>query len=335
MSDEIEQYDDFDAVERAADGALDRAARPRLFDRLSWFRLVAAHSPPVGAPLILRARTQNGEAWLFLARQGRRAVALANWYSLTFGAVASGDSGAAVAAIARGLRARGLARVELYPLAACEPLAAAFAGAGWIVACAKASVCWRIDTAGMSFEEYWARRPSRLRNTAKRKAKAAALDIVIHRDFDDRGWADYEAVYAASWKPEEGSPALMRALAEQEGAAGALRLGVASKDGRPIAAQLWLVENGVATIHKLAYAEAAKNLSPGTILSMAMFREALDVDHVAAIDFGTGDDAYKAEWMDDSTPLYRLVAHNPATLQGLAGAARNAACRLVGRARSR
>src|SRR3712207_8457598 len=39
-----------------------------------------------------------------------------------------------------------------------------------------------------------------------------------------------------------------------------------SKDGAPIAAQLWLVENGEATIHKLAYAEREKGLSPGTLL---------------------------------------------------------------------
>src|SRR3989440_2029523 len=55
------------------------------------------------------------------------------------------------------------------------------------------------------------------------------------------------------------------------------------------------VENGTAWIHKLAYDEAAKALSPGTILSMAMFRAAIDEDRVSRIDYGTGDDAYKRE----------------------------------------
>src|SRR5690349_21185690 len=84
-------------------------------------------------------------------------------------------------------------------------------------------------------------------------ARAAALEISIHRAFDPGAWAAYEAVYRASWKPAEGSPAFLRALAEQEGAAGTVRLGIASKDGAPVAAQFWLVENGVATIHKLAH----------------------------------------------------------------------------------
>ena len=133
----------------------------------------------------------------------------------------------------------------------------------------------------MDFETYWAARPGQLQNTAKRRGKTAGLDIEIHDRFDEAAWADYEAVYRASWKPEEGSFPFLRALAEQEGAAGTLRLGVARKNGRPVAVQLWLVENGEATIHKLAYAEDAKAMSPGTLLGVEMFRRALDVDRVA------------------------------------------------------
>ena len=36
----------------------------------------------------------------------------------------------------------------------------------------------------MDFEAYWATRPGQLRNTAKRKAKAAGLEIEIHDRFD-------------------------------------------------------------------------------------------------------------------------------------------------------
>ena len=159
----------------------------------------------------------------------------------------------------------------------------------------------------MDFEAYWAKRPAQLRNTAKRKAKAAGLDIEIHDRFDEAAWADYEAVYRASWKPEEGSFPFLRALAEQEGAAGTLRLGIARKDGRPVAAQLWLVENGEATIHKLAYAEDAKALSPGTILGMAMFRRALDVDRVAPDRLWHRRRApTRRDWMAEQRTLWRL-----------------------------
>ena len=157
----------------------------------------------------------------------------------------------------------------------------------------------------------------------------------IYDRFDESAWADYEEVYRQSWKPEEGSFPFLRALARQEGAAGTLRLGVARKDGRPVAVQLWLVENGEATIHKLAYAESAKAMSPGTLLGMEMFRRALDEDHVRTIDYGTGDDAYKKDWMAERRVLWQIEAFNPKTLRGLAGAARATASTLVRRARSR
>ena len=68
---------------------------------------------------------------------------------------------------------------------------------------------------------------------------------------------------------------------------------------------------------------------------MAMFRAALDEDRVARIDYGTGDEPYKRDWMDERAILWRLEAFNPASLRGLAGAARARLSALVRRARSR
>ncbi|MEA3052513.1 MAG: hypothetical protein QOG72_1416 [Sphingomonadales bacterium] len=326
MGFEVELFDSLGAA--AADGLDDR---PCLFERLAWFRLIEAHCPPPGRPLVARAGDGRSSAWLFLAAQRGRAEAYRAWYSLRFGLI--GDMKGAKP-IAEKLRKR-LNRLEIGPLEDPEPLAAAFRSAGWLVRTGPATASWRIDTAGQDFAAYWAARPGRLRNTGQRKAKAAGLEIEIHRRFEAVAWAAYEDVYAASWKPEEGSPAFLRALAEQEGAAGRLRLGVAFKDGRPLAAQLWTVEDGTAWIHKLAYREDSKSLSPGTVLSMAMFRAALDEDRVSRIDYGTGDDGYKRDWMGERATLWRLEAFNPASPSGLAGAARAGLSALVRRARSR
>ncbi|HET9638877.1 MAG TPA: GNAT family N-acetyltransferase [Allosphingosinicella sp.] len=325
----MELFDSLEAVAADAGGALDRS--PSLFDRIDWFQRIAAHCPPPGRLLVARARDGERAAWLFLAERGGRAEAWRCWYSLRFGLV--GDSEGAEP-IARALRKR-LHRLEISPLEAPEPLAGAFRRAGWATFVGPATASWRIDTAGQDFEAYWATRPGKLRNTAQRKAKAAGLDIEIHRAFDPAAWAAYEEVYAASWKPEEGSPAFLRALAEQEGEEGRLRLGIARKDGRALAAQLWTIEDGIAWIHKLAYREDAKALSPGTVLSMAMFRAALDDDRVSRIDYGTGDDGYKRDWMDERATLWRLEAFNLASPGGLLGAARAGLSALVRRARSR
>jgi CelD/BcsL family acetyltransferase involved in cellulose biosynthesis len=330
----IALYDDLDAVAADAAGALDRAASPSLFARLAWFRLLAGHCPPEGRLAVLRGRDGARQAWLFLAISGAKATAYAAWYSLRFDAIGDRKSDV-MTAIADNLRGRGIAEVELAPIEDPEPLRAAFARAGWRVVVTEKTGNWRIATEGMDFDAYWASRPAQLRNTARRKAKSAPLDIEIYERFDARAWEDYEAVYRASWKPEEGSFPFLRALAEQEGEAGTLRLGVARRDGRPVAVQLWLVENKEATIHKLAYAEDAKALSPGTLLGMAMFRHALDKDRVGAIDYGTGDDGYKKDWMAERRPLWRIQAWNPRTLRGLAGAARARASALVARLGSR
>jgi hypothetical protein len=66
-----------------------------------------------------------------------------------------------------------------------------------------------------------------------------------------------------------------------------------------------------------------------------MFRHALDVDRVSAIDYGTGDESYKADWMDERRMLWRLTAYDPRTLQGLVGIARARASKLARRLRSR
>jgi CelD/BcsL family acetyltransferase involved in cellulose biosynthesis len=78
-------------------------------------------------------------------------------------------------------------------------------------------------------------------------------------------------------------------------AAGALRLWRLYEDGRPLAVQYWIVWRGLATVHKLAHAEAARALSPGTLLTALAIRDLL-AEGVAVLDFGRGDDEYKRLW---------------------------------------
>ena len=318
-------FGDLDAVEQDARGALDRANQPCLHNRLSWFRLLERHCPPKGRLQVVCAEQDGKRAWLFLAAEGRGAEAYAAWYSLRFGLI--GDPSLA-REIAGFLRRRGLATVEMAPVEKPDALASALRDSGWSVVVEPAFGNW-IARTEYGFDEYWSRRPGQLRSTAKRKAKAATLDIVIHDRFDPAAWADYESVYRSSWKPAEGSFPFLRALAEQEGTAGTLRLGLAYRESRPVAAQLWLVEDGIATIHKLSYAEDAKALSPGTVLGEAMFRRAIDQDGVRLVDYGTGDDAYKRDWMDERRQLWRIIARNPRTLRGLAGIVRQRVRALV------
>ena len=63
------------------------------------------------------------------------------------------------------------------------------------------------------------------------------------------------------------------------------------------ASQVWLVSGGVAYIYKLAHLDEYAHLSPGTVLSAFMLERTIDQDHIATVDFLTGDDDYKKDWM--------------------------------------
>jgi hypothetical protein len=324
-------FDDLEAAARDAGDRLGREAQPSLFDRIDWFRLVQEHTPE-GEPRVIRVHNGVASCWLFLSARGRYAESLTNWYGLRYGPVVSGPRDRApLGELARGLRKAGISHIFLEPTEEDERIAAELRRKGWLTARGRVNVNWRIETRGMSFEEYWATRSAKLRNTTARRAKKAKLDIVIHDRFDAAAWEDYVSVYEASWKPAEGAPEMLRRIAEQEGEAGTLRLGLAYREGKAVAAQLWLVETGMATIHKLAYREDARDFSPGTVLSRDMFQRALDVDKVDVIDFGVGNDAYKAEWMSECRPLYGITAYDMLSLSGLWGIAKAAGARLVGR----
>lgn len=338
MSLMVNYFGTVEALSENAGGALSRVAQPSLHDRIEWFRLMAAHiGQPPGLAIASCQRDDGAQCWLPLVAKGPGMQGWTSWYTLQFRPIWAGvrhdvDKLALLTTIARSLRTR-CGTVTLYPVpiecGTADLIATAFAEAGWHIRREDTGTNWIADTATLDFDRYWAARPSRLRNTTRRKARQAALDIRIHDRFDSLAWADYEAVYAASWKPEEGSTTFVRAMAEREGEAGTLRLGIAYSDGAPVACQLWLVERKTAVIHKLSYAENAKPLSPGTILSEAMFRHVITHDRPDRIDFGTGDDGYKADWMDRKLPLARMTMANPRHISGLALLARTAIRRLV------
>ncbi|MFM9978552.1 MAG: GNAT family N-acetyltransferase [Sphingomonadaceae bacterium] len=308
-----------------------------LFDRLEWFRRTLQFCAPPGEPLIVRARTEGFGCWLFLIAQRGHAVALGSWYSLSFRPIFTGDPDertrhAMLVAIGRRLR-KHAATITLSPMPEGDAarLTRAFDRAGWLTAKRPTTVSWTISTDGMTFAEYWAQRPGELRSTVKRKAAKFNVETSVFTDFDGVAWSNYEDVYAASWKPDEGSNEFLRHMALAEGKAGALRLGLATIDGQFVAAQLWTVENGHAVIHKLAHLESAAEASPGSILTATMFEHVIDRDHVKLVDFGTGDDRYKADWMDMRTPLMTVRFFNPRKVAGLSALVREGARMLVGR----
>lgn len=281
------------------------------FARPEWFALLER----AGArPLVALARDGDAAVALPLIRNHRGLEALTNWYAFTWTDMAVEETRreTLLEHLAQALAGR-TSRLTLAKLpdedGTASRLESAFRSAGWLVRRERCDWNHVLKVGGQSYATYLLSRPGALRTTLKRKAKK--VEIKISTCFQADIWNSYETVYAHSWKPEEGDPALLRQFAEAEGKAGRLRLGLAVHQGEVVAAQMWTVDHGTAYIHKLAHLESAKPLSAGTTLTAALFEQVIDRDRVDCVDFGTGDDPYKRDWMEEVRPRFRLTCWRP------------------------
>ena len=175
---------------------------------------------------------------------------------------------------------------------------------------------WIHRVQGQTFNEYMSERPARVRNTIARKRRKLEREhgyrIRLYTDGDlQQAKADYSAVYAASWKATELFGNFVEGLTDSLAGAGWLRLGILYIDEQPAAAQFWFVAHGKASIFKLAYDEAWKRYSPGSILISFMMEHVIDTDRVEEIDFLTGNDAYKQDWMSERRERRGLYCGKP------------------------
>jgi Acetyltransferase (GNAT) domain len=305
----------------------------------AWFETLAATTLEPGERLVVAGVETDGRpSACLVGRQRERDPAffgarsftsLSNYYTLRYAPLVAGDDGgAALGALIEGLRARRprYAVLHFEPLAAdaalSDDLARALRAAGLVTRRYLRSGNWHDDTRGLSFCDYLARRPAALRHTFRRKdarlARAGPVRMEIIRDGAGLGQAldRYEQVYAATWKPAEPHPAFIRRLARSLAAAGALRLALLYLDGRPIAAQIWIVWGGRAILYKLAHDRSCDALSPGTVLTMRMLERLLDQERITALDLGIGDDPYKRLWASQRRERIGLLAFDPLTLKG-------------------
>lgn len=216
-------------------------------------------------------------------------------------------------------------RIDLVPLMERDAFywKRAFAGLGFRGFIYSYSTNWYQDgIAGLN--SYWAARPSRLLNTIKKKTDKLArqhgftVGIVDPKNKLElwRYLGHYHQVYFSSWKQAEPYPAFIDAIAEYAWARGELRMGMAYHEGIPVAAQIWFVCSGTAYIFKLAYCPSYARFSVGTILSKALFDFVIANDKVTCIDYLTGNDRYKADWLSKKRNLYGIQLCNSNTLRG-------------------
>jgi hypothetical protein len=192
---------------------------------------------------------------------------------------------------------------------------------------------WFLTVDG-NWPDYFAHREGALRSTIKRMGKKFAadggrLESVSGGDALEKAINAYATVYASSWKVAEPFtefvPGLIRVAAQR----GWLRLGIAWLKDEPIAAQIWIVNNGKASVYKLAYHQQFKAYAPGTLLTAKLMQHVFEADSVSEVDYMIGDDAYKKSWMNERRERWGIIAFNPKSLVGALGLLRELASRLA------
>jgi Acetyltransferase (GNAT) domain len=304
-------------------------ARDSFFSLPGWYDLMARHGVSAGTEIRAYTDTRSASATALLvqtvaAETGLRLASLTNAHSLEHAVISPAGSNVAsgLAAILSEMVAE-RPRWDFLSFSELDPndpgygaLAGALRRAGLLVEHSFSSGTWYEETAGVSFADYLAARPSQLRNTWRRKRRSLERGERLTRRFAGHDIAieeaieDYRTIYAASWKPAEFFPDFVPGLIRLAGELGALRLGLYYLNGRPAAAQLWIVWNGRAVICKLAHDRRFDELSLGTLLTMDMFERVLSEDQPR-------DDPYKKLWLPRRRERWGLTAANPSTSQGL------------------
>lgn len=287
----------------------------------------------VAAVMPVHFRRHNG-SW--------QAHSLGNFYTALYApALLPNVAGADLVPLIRAVREHHT-RCAMLQFAPMDPNAAQH-GALWLALRAAGLVplryyCfgnWYLQCLGLDWSAYLASRDSRLRNTLKRmtrkfEADGGRLEIISQAERWPQAYAAFQAVYAASWKIAEPYPRFVPGLVETCARNGWLRMGIAWLGERPIAAQLWIVARGRADIYKVAYDEAAKQYSPGSLLTAHLMRHAIEQEGVGEVDYLIGDDAYKQSWMTHRRERWGIVAYSPQTIGGWLGLGHDLAGR-VGR----
>jgi hypothetical protein len=196
---------------------------------------------------------------------------------------------------------------------------------------------WYLDVGGRSYAEYFTSLTPVLKKNIPYQTRRlertyrVELKLVTGKDGLDEALNDYETVYSASWRDQEAYPGFIRGLADAALRSGSLRLGLLYADGAPIAAQFWLVHGRIASIYKIAYMENFSKFSVGTVLTAHMMRHVIDVDKVRIVDYLSGDDNYKKDWMSHRRERWGIIAFNLRSLSGMALAARHLGGRRIAR----
>lgn len=316
-------YTDWAQLPEGTNALLAQTAKESVFFSRPWFENLLRNAPEDCHGILLACVVEGDE---LLALLPLKKKSDAHWYALTnlYSSLytlllANNRQQEVVEYLVQGLIQLQFSSLRLDPVATDDPNLQQFQQAMEAsgIACQRTFrfYNWIHRTHGETFEDYLAARPTRVRNTLARKARKLEREYGYSiRLFVDNelplALADYTAVYHRSWKANELYGDFIDGLARSLSQPGWLRLAILYVDEKPVAAQFWFVVHGKASIFKLVYDEQWRQYSPGSILTSYLMKHVIDIDKVEEIDFLTGNDAYKQEWMSERRERSTLYCIN-------------------------
>lgn len=316
-------YTDWNRLPDSVDALFAQAAKDSIFFSRPWFDSLIKNAPDDGQNILLACVVDNSQVLAMLPLKMRSSE---HWYSLTnlYSSLYSlllteNQQQELIECLAQGLSRLPFSSLRLEPISEDDRNLQGFQQTmeSLGISCQRKFrfYNWVHHTKGQSFHQYMAARPARVRNTITRKERKLSREYgYTTRLFTDnelpQALADYNAVYRKSWKANELYNDFIKDLAGNLSAAGCLRIAILYIHGMPVAAQFWFVAHGKASIFKLVYDEDWKQYSPGSILTAYLMEHVIDTDKVQEIDFLTGNDAYKQDWMSERRERWSLYCIN-------------------------
>ncbi len=320
-------YTGWGQLPASANALFEQAEKHSIFFSRTWFECMTVNALEDNHTLVLACVVSGGQVLAILPLM--ESAGSKTWYSLRHGfsplyglLIADDAHEDILSCLVRGLMQLPVNGLLLEPVADDDRsligLQKHLAAAGYQCEYHFRHYNWISRLNGQSYAEYMAARPAHLRNTIARKKRKLerehGCDIRLFTGNEVlRRMPDYYAVYHASWKQNEiRNAAFQDCFIETFTRAGWSRLAILYVKAQPIAAQLWFVHNKKASIFRLAYDKAWRLYSPGSILTDFLMEVVIDTDKVSEIDFLTGNDAYKQDWMSERRERYLLgCVRNP------------------------
>ncbi len=315
-------YSGWSQIPESANPLFAHAAQGSIFFTRQWFECLTASALEPEHSMLFACVEDEGRVMAILPLM--ECTGVKTWYALSHGLtpiysllLAEDKQGQVLECLAQSLDQFPVNGLLLEPVSKDDininRLARLLENAGYKCEYNFRQYNWIYKLQGQSFEEYMAGRPALLRNTISRKSRKLERDhgyeIRLFTEGDQvlKHMPDYHIVYNASWKQNEiWNADYQNCFIEAFARAGWSRLAILYIKDQPVAAQLWFVHHNKASIFRLAYDKAWRQYSAGSILTSFLMKYVIDTDKVDEIDFLTGNDAYKQDWMSERRECFML-----------------------------